>query len=97
MNVAFKNSFLKSLQKLKDEDLKEAIIEVIAEIEQSDKLTEISNLKKRFSDNFNVHVDIAITLSLRLLKLGIPKATLLILRTKLLSPSVTALERLSLT
>ncbi|WP_064197586.1 MULTISPECIES: type II toxin-antitoxin system RelE/ParE family toxin [Emticicia] len=46
MKVGFKNSFLKALQKLKDEDVKNAIYEAILDVEKSDSLTEIRNIKK---------------------------------------------------
>lgn len=46
MRVAFKNSFLKVLQKLKDEDVKNAIYEAILDAEQSVSLAEIRNIKK---------------------------------------------------
>ena len=46
MKVGFKNSFLKALQKLKDEDVKNAIYDAIFDAEQSESLTEIRNIKK---------------------------------------------------
>lgn len=46
MKVGFKNSFLKALQKLKDEDVKNAIYEAILDVEQSESLPEIRNIKK---------------------------------------------------
>ena len=46
MKVGFKNSFLKALQNLKDEDVKNAIYDAILYAEQSESLTEIRNIKK---------------------------------------------------
>ena len=46
MKIAYKNSFLKSLQKLKEADIKEAIFEAIVNAEQAEVLMEIRNIKK---------------------------------------------------
>lgn len=44
--MAFKNSSLKALQKLKDEDVKNAIYEAILDVEQASNLIDIRNIKK---------------------------------------------------
>jgi Txe/YoeB family toxin of Txe-Axe toxin-antitoxin module len=46
MNVSFKNSFLKEIQKIKDVDLKENIMSIIADVEESGAFTDIKNFKK---------------------------------------------------
>lgn len=46
MKIAFKNSFLKALQKVKDPVLRDAIFEVITNAENSETLSNIPNLKK---------------------------------------------------
>ena len=46
MKVSFKNSFLKSIQKIRNSELKEDIFEVISNVENAQNLIEIQNLKK---------------------------------------------------
>lgn len=46
MKVGFKNSFLKSIQKIRNFELKEDIFEVISNVENAQNLIEIQNLKK---------------------------------------------------
>ena len=46
MKIAFKNSFLKALNKLKDKSLKETIFEAISFAEEAETLDVIPNLKK---------------------------------------------------
>jgi mRNA interferase RelE/StbE len=46
MKIAFKNSFLKALNKLKDKSLKENIFEAISVAEEAETLDVIPNLKK---------------------------------------------------
>lgn len=46
MKIAFKNSFLKSIQKLKDEILKQSLLTVITHTEQVNSISEINNIKK---------------------------------------------------
>lgn len=46
MNVAFKNSFLKDLRKIKEHALAMRVKEVIESIEQASTLQEIGNLKQ---------------------------------------------------
>lgn len=46
MKIAFKNSFLKAVKKLKDESLKEDIFEIINTAEQSNNFDNLPNLKK---------------------------------------------------
>ena len=46
MKIAFKNSFLKALKKLKDKSLKEGIFEAISIVEDAETLDVIPNLKK---------------------------------------------------
>jgi mRNA interferase RelE/StbE len=46
MKIAFKNSFLKALNKLKDKSLKENIFEAILVAEEAETLDVIPNLKK---------------------------------------------------
>jgi len=58
MKVTFKRSFLKSLKKLKDQKLKNAIAESIERIETSETLSEVKNLKKLqgFSDCYRIRI-----------------------------------------
>ncbi len=46
MNIEFKKSFEKDLLKIMDADLLTKIKEIIAEVEQAEKLTEVRNIKK---------------------------------------------------
>lgn len=46
MKIAFKNTFLKALNKLKDASLKENIFEAISVAEEAETLDVIPNLKK---------------------------------------------------
>ncbi len=46
MKVGFKNSFLKSIQKIKNFELKEDIFKVISNVENAINLNDIHNLKK---------------------------------------------------
>lgn len=46
MKVAFKSSFLKALQKLKDEELREGIYNSILDAENATTIRNIANLKK---------------------------------------------------
>jgi len=46
MDVAFKNSFLKSIKKLRDKSLKDDIFEAINSAEEAQTLDEIPNIKK---------------------------------------------------
>ena len=58
MKVAFKGSFLKSVKKMKDQKLKNAIAEYIQQIETTDNLTKIKNLKKLqgFANYYRVRI-----------------------------------------
>jgi mRNA interferase RelE/StbE len=49
MKVGFDKSFSKSLDKLKNEQVKKRIISLIEKCEAAEKLTDISNLKKMTS------------------------------------------------
>jgi mRNA interferase RelE/StbE len=46
MKVGFKNSFLKSIQKIKNFELKEDIFKVISNVENAINLNDIHNIKK---------------------------------------------------
>jgi mRNA interferase RelE/StbE len=46
MKTEFKNSFLKELQKLKEQSLKDAIYEAILNVENASNLSDVPNLKK---------------------------------------------------
>lgn len=46
MNIEFKKSFEKDLLKIIDADLLTKSKEIIAEVEQAEKLTEVRNIKK---------------------------------------------------
>ena len=46
MNIIFDRSFNKSLNKLKDAEIRSKIEEVIMEVEAANSLADISNLKK---------------------------------------------------
>jgi hypothetical protein len=46
LKVAFRESFLKDLRAIKDQDVRRRIREIIDGVEQADKPTDISNLKK---------------------------------------------------
>ena len=46
MIIEFKKSFLKELKKLKNKQLKDSIIDCITQIESSQNITDIKNLKK---------------------------------------------------
>ncbi len=46
MKTAFKETFLKSVSKIKDTHLKQDIISAIADVEAAEDLKSISNLKK---------------------------------------------------
>ena len=46
MNVEFDHSFLKSLRKLKDVQLREKVEQLILSLEQTDSLSEISSVKR---------------------------------------------------
>lgn len=50
MKVLFRKSFLKDVRTIKDRRLLDRIREVIVEVEQAQKLTEIPNLKKLKGD-----------------------------------------------
>ena len=58
MKTTFKRFFLKSLKKLKDQKLKNAIAESIEQIETSQNLSEVKNLKKLqgFSNCYRVRI-----------------------------------------
>lgn len=58
MKTAFKRSFLKSVKKLKDQKLKDAIAESIEQIEASETLSDIKNLKKLqgFSNFYRIRI-----------------------------------------
>jgi len=53
MKVAFKNSFLKELKKLKSNALKTSIAETIVQVEGAENLSQIKNLKKL--SGYSVH------------------------------------------
>ena len=46
MKVAFRSSFLKEIQKLKDADLKANIMNIIVDVEESGAFIDIKNFKK---------------------------------------------------
>jgi mRNA interferase RelE/StbE len=46
MNVRFKKSFLKDINQLKNQRLKDAIYECIVEVEKADRISQVKNLKK---------------------------------------------------
>lgn len=46
MEIQFDESFLKSLKKLKDRKVKDKLIELITNFENSENLSEIPNIKK---------------------------------------------------
>lgn len=46
MEVAFKNSFLKGIKKLRDKSLKDDIFDAINAAEQAESLDDIPNIKK---------------------------------------------------
>jgi mRNA interferase RelE/StbE len=46
MNVSFKNSFLKEIEKLKDQSLKDEILESIVAVESAKDISEIKKIKK---------------------------------------------------
>lgn len=46
MNLSFERSFLKSLDKISDEAVKNKIVEVIINVEEANSLHEINQLKK---------------------------------------------------
>ncbi len=46
MKVEFKKSFLKELQKLRDQSLKNDIVATITQVESANNIIEIKNLKK---------------------------------------------------
>ena len=46
MKVVFKTSFLKELKKLKNENLKKAVLATLQEVESADSVYKIKNLKK---------------------------------------------------
>ncbi|MEG4941625.1 hypothetical protein [Microcoleus sp. F4-D5] len=50
MNVEFKKSFEKDLLKILDADLLQRIQEAIEEVENAEKLNEVSNVKKLKGD-----------------------------------------------
>ncbi|MFN3847884.1 MAG: type II toxin-antitoxin system RelE family toxin [Spirosomataceae bacterium] len=58
MKTEFKNSFLKELQKLKDQSLKDAIFQVIIDVENATNLNDIPNIKKLkgYSNYFRIRV-----------------------------------------
>lgn len=51
MNVEFRGSFTRDLQKIRDNQLKERIRELILQIEQANTLDEIANVKKLKGSN----------------------------------------------
>lgn len=46
MKIAYKSSFLKAIQKLKEADLKDAIFESVINAENTNVISEIKNIKK---------------------------------------------------
>ena len=46
MNIEFRKSFEKDLLKILDADLFQRIQEIIGEVEEAEKLSELSNVKK---------------------------------------------------
>jgi mRNA interferase RelE/StbE len=46
MEIVFDKSFSKSLDKLRDSEIKDKIIDIISEIESAETLSQISNVKK---------------------------------------------------
>lgn len=58
MKVEFKKSFLKDLQYIQNQKLKNSILEVIQEVEQATQLSEIKNLKrlKGFSRYYRIRI-----------------------------------------
>lgn len=46
MNTVFKKSFLKSVKQIRHQKLKDAISDIIAEVEKSEKIAEVSKCKK---------------------------------------------------
>ena len=58
MNVQFKKSFLKDLDKLKDQRLKDAVHKSIVNVELADNLSQVKNLKKLtgFESHYRIRV-----------------------------------------
>lgn len=53
MKVEFRSSFARDLRKVKDQDLKKKIQEIIEHVEQAQSLQEVTNVKKlRGSDRY---------------------------------------------
>lgn len=50
MNIEFRKSFEKDLNKIKDESLLQKIQAVIEEVENAENLSEVNNIKKLFAD-----------------------------------------------
>jgi mRNA interferase RelE/StbE len=46
MKTAFKKAFLKSIRQIRDEKLKDAIADIIQEVEAAESITDIGNTKK---------------------------------------------------
>ena len=46
MKTAFKKAFLKSIRQIQDEKLKDAIADIIQEVEAAEGITDIVNTKK---------------------------------------------------
>lgn len=46
MKTAFKKAFLKSIRQIQDEKLKDAIADIIQEVETAERITDIGNTKK---------------------------------------------------
>lgn len=46
MNIEFKSSFAKDLQKIKDRKVKAQVIQVIEQVEHAEELQDIRNIKK---------------------------------------------------
>jgi len=59
MNVTFKNSFLKTIGKIRNVELKEAIAQVIENIESAANIKEIRNIKKLkgYTDYYRIKID----------------------------------------
>ena len=58
MEIIFDKSFGKSLDKLKDAEIKNKIIEVINEVESASLLTEVANVKKMqgFKTSYRIRI-----------------------------------------
>jgi mRNA interferase RelE/StbE len=58
MKVEFKKSFLKSLEGLRDKQLKSSILKIISQVESIEKIQSIASLKKLagFSDFYRIRL-----------------------------------------